>query len=157
MRLRHIFTLSIKPHGTKLYFMRIRELLNIAHCIRSHILPCTPREAIDKSKITLIHPLGGNPQKPLWGIRNIVLRIFSRIIIGIGIYSKNREIASMARPHPVVSITTKLSNRRRGSSNKTHIFKCSKSKKEILISIEKGLYIGTHPLSFTLHSLNQPL
>ena len=52
---------------------------------------------------------------------NIVFTVFCRFTVRISIDTEHGEVAGMARPHPVVCLTAKLTDRRGGSSYHTYI------------------------------------
>ena len=54
--------------------------------------------------------------------RNIVLRIFGRLVVLIGIDAEEHEVSRMSWPHPVVCIGSKLSNGRWRRPYKADIF-----------------------------------
>ena len=54
-------------------------------------------------------------------IWNIVLAIFCRLVVFVGINTKHTEVAGLTRPHPVVGIASKLTQTLRWSKHQTYI------------------------------------
>ena len=109
------------------------------HRIRNDKLLSTTRIAKYQGKIIFLNALGGNGEIFLRSIGHIILGIKCRLVVFIGINAIHGEVASMAGPHPVISITTELTNAFRRSAHKTDIVKSLINKGKILITIIERL------------------
>ena len=47
----------------------------------------------------------------LRSVRNILLRVLSRVVVLVSVYSEHREVTGMARPHPVVCVAAEFAYR----------------------------------------------
>ena len=65
--------------------------------------------------------------------RNILCRVVSRLTILISVDTEHREVAAVTRPHPVISISTEFTDRRRRRTYHTNILINGLHKKIILI------------------------
>ena len=82
---------------------------------------CTSGKSQNHGKVVLLYTVKGNFQ-PLFRLeRNVAGFVFRGIAAGIRIHPEYREIARVARPHPVVGIRTKLSDGRGRSTHQTYI------------------------------------
>ena len=76
-----------------------------------------------------------------WCVRNVVFTVTRWLIVLIGIDAQHREVACVARPHPVVGITTKFSNAFRRISYQANITEGLIHHHVIFIAIEKRLHL----------------
>ena len=53
--------------------------------------------------------------------RYIVRTVFGRIAVLVGVDAKHREVAGLARPHPVVGVATKLAESLRSRKDESHV------------------------------------
>ena len=108
------------------------------------------RKTENHGEIAFLHTFGGNPQETARMVRNIFFADFGRFIVLPGIDTENREVTGVARPHPVVGVASELSDRRRRSTDQTHVPELLVDEKEVLVAIVHRFDTGleTLPCSF---------
>ena len=72
------------------------------------IAACTAGIAHCHGKVALFVALKTHGCPVFRAIRHVVLAIWGRSIVLVGIYSEHTEVASLARPHPVIGISAEL-------------------------------------------------
>ena len=76
-------------------------------------------------------------------IRYVVLRVLGRTTcLWIYIDTENREVASLAGPHPVVGLATKLTHRLRQGEHQTNILIVAIGGKEIAVALIERLNLN---------------
>ena len=84
-------------------------------------------------------------------IRDVFRRIIRRAVVPIGIDTKYAEIARMARPHPIIRIPTKLSNRRGRRKHQPDIVIIAIDGQPKLIAAIIGIYNSYQSRIFMSH------
>ena len=77
----------------------------------------------------------------LRGIRDVVGGIRRRIVVLVSIDPEYREISRVARPHPVVRVSSELAYRRRRCSDETDILECLVKDKIPYVFIVERYYV----------------
>ena len=122
----------------------VRNVQHVVDLVRSHITLRGTREPHDHGEITLLVAVERNLQELLGLVRAVFGRIIRRPVILSGIDAKHREIACMARPHPIIGVTAELADRSRGRSHQTHVGIDLDHEGEILVPFEEGLDLHRH-------------
>ena len=117
--------------------MRIPDFFDISDGFRMYVLLGTTGESIYHGEISLINTFNRYVEVFLRSVRNILLRVLSRVVVLVSVYTEYAEIACMTRPHPVVRVAAELAYCRRGSTHETDISVFAIYEKEILIAIIK--------------------
>ena len=69
--------------------MRVADLLDVAYALGVDILAGAARETVDEGKVAFLHALCGNLEIFLRLVRNVVLRVWCRVVILVGVYTEH--------------------------------------------------------------------
>ena len=86
------------------------DLLGLFSLLAAHKAGSSARETYDHCKIILLNTFQRDFQRLFWSVRNVLLRVLCRVVVLVCIDSEYREVTCMSRPHPVVGISTELSD-----------------------------------------------
>ena len=75
------------------------------------IFLCPSRKTVNESEIPFIDSLCRDTEIFLRPVRHIVFRILCRIVVLVSIYPENGKVSRMARPHPVVGVSSEFTYR----------------------------------------------
>ena len=79
----------------------------------------------------------------LWGVRDIVFAVVCRVAVCARINTEQREVSGVAWPHPVVGVSTELSDALWRVSDKADVAVVAIDKQVELILVIEGFYLGT--------------
>ena len=90
--------------------MRVSDLFDVSHTLRVDVLLGASGEAIDKCEIALLHACSRDSEVFLRLVWDIVLRVWGRVVVLVRIDSEHGEVTCVTRPHPVVGVSSELSD-----------------------------------------------
>ena len=102
------FTYNIKAYCAQCNLHWVRYVYNIVYRVGCHILLCVAGETVYHGEIALVYTLGRYWEETFGTVGNILIGIFGRLVVGVGIDTEHREVTGVAWPYPVVGITTEL-------------------------------------------------
>ena len=112
----HKSVLGFENHIANAYFSRVEYIHNLFYSYGRKVLFSTTRIAKDHCEITGFYAFERYWEEMFGAIGYIVFGVLGRTVVFIGIDAEEREVTCMARPHPVISVRTKFTNRGRGSA-----------------------------------------
>ena len=118
---RHFLTQHTQTNSAHGITHKVGSLHTFLHFITDHVTPVTSGESHYKSKITFLNAIHIDSKVLLDFQRNIVCCIIGWFTIFRCINTEDRKVTTMTRPHPVIRISSKLSDRRRRSTYHTNI------------------------------------
>ena len=130
----HFLTQHTQTNSAHGITHKVGSLHTFLHFITDHVTPVTSGESHYKSKITFLNAIHIDSKVLLDFQRNIVCCIIGRFTIFRCINTEDRKVTTMTRPHPVIRISSKLSDRRRRSTYHTNILIYCLYKQIIFIS-----------------------
>ena len=99
-------------HASYLCTGGVLRVTHLLYTIAGEITLRAARIAHGHGEITFLISLQGHFRPPLRLVRHVVLGISRGAIgLGIGVDAEHGEVASLARPHPVVGLSSKLTHR----------------------------------------------
>ena len=108
------------------------------------------REANGHSIVTLLIALGRDGSEVLGAEGDIILAICTGLVVLIRIDTEDREVSRMAWPHPVVRVSTKLTDRSRRSEDETHVVEDIVGQQIVLIIGVVGAYLDALVVALVL-------
>jgi len=135
---KHLFHKNFLTGTTYVLTHKVSCLHPFFYFVGNHVPPVTSGKSHDKSEITFLYSGKANGQVFLYVQRNIVFGILCRFSVLIRIDTEKGKVAGVTRPHPVVSIRSKFSNRRRRGTYHTNVAIHGFYKQIIFISSIKG-------------------
>src|SRR5690554_2737477 len=136
----HVFFHHIHAQSRAFYPSRIGKTNILLYAFSWHPSVGAPWIAQNHREITCFNPTDVNWQMVIWIHRNVIFRVFSRISVLVGIYSKNRKITRVAWPFPIVGIATIFSNAIWRCAYQAYVCEILVNKVIKLISLKKRLY-----------------
>ena len=76
-------------------------------------------------------------------VRLVASCVLSGLVVGISIDAEDAEVACVARPHPVVRVTAKLTDTARRGHHKTYVLKLVIDDDIVLIASVEGSYLDS--------------
>ncbi len=132
----------IETGRTQSYLGRIALVGDIAYGIGGDILVSAARITVYEREIALCYTFGRDSERAFGAIGHIVFAVIGRLIVFVGIYTEETEVAGMAGPHPVVGIASELADGRRRAPYQTDVAERLVYEKEILVAIVERLDRG---------------
>ena len=117
----HLFHQNLLANTTYMMAHEISGLHTFFHFVGNHIAPVASGESHDESKVAFFVAGKADGKMLLHFQGNIILGIFHRISVLVGIYAEQREVTCMPRPHPVIGIRTEFSYRGRRCTYHTDV------------------------------------
>ena len=105
----HIFAQHVEAHSTHVNHGLIVCFHTLFHFRSGEVAAGSSGEPHNHGVVILLQALDGDRQVLRSLQRYVVLRIFGRLSVFVGIDAEDGEISRMARPHPVIRFTTELS------------------------------------------------
>ena len=102
---------DVKTFGAQLNLHRVRPELCICNGRACYELLCVAGESVYHCEVTLLYTFCRYLEMTLWTIRHILLAVFCRLVVGIGIHAEHREVTGVSWPYPVVGVATELAYR----------------------------------------------
>ena len=116
---------------------RIEHIDPLVDGSRRQVLIGAAGKTKDHGKIIRCHPVEAYRQVLAWFERNVIGRVLCRFVVGTCIDAKQRKIARMPRPHPVVRIGAKLADTGWRSPHQPDILIGLRDKQKVLVAIKK--------------------
>ena len=91
------------------------------HFVGNHIAPVASGKSHDESEVTFFVSGKADGKMFLYFQGNVILGVFHRISVLVGIYAEQREVTCMSRPHPVIGIRTEFTDRRGRCTHHTDV------------------------------------
>ena len=116
-------------------------IYHIAHIFdfpRSIVTICRTGKSHNHSIIVLGNAFQRDIEVTFGFHRHIVGTVLGRFSVGSGVHAEEREVARVARPHPVVGIGTEFTDRRRGRTHHTHVVVNGDGEHEVTVTAVKG-------------------
>ena len=88
-------------------------------------------------------------------VRHIVLAVFSRIIIFVGIDTEDTEVAGLTRPHPIIGVTSILAQTLWGCIDQTYIVISLIDREEIATAFIKSIHFTLNAFTAIINHLHQ--
>ena len=140
----HVFGQDLLPLAADEDALRIGDREHPVDFIRGHVTLRRAGEAHDHGEISFVVPVERNAQVFVSAIGDILRRILRRTVVLAGVDAEHREIARMARPHPVVGVAAELADRIGRRTHQTDILVYLHRKGEILVAAEEGFDRDLH-------------
>ena len=132
--------------------MRIGSIGSVLHGIREEVFASRTRETIYHGEIAFLDATGIDLEELLRTERHVLFRIGSRFVVLASIDTEDGEVASVARPHPVVGIATELTDGARRGTYQANVGIYLIYEQEVLVAVIKRTDIGTK-VRIAVHSL----
>ena len=108
----HLFHQCFLANTTYMMAHEISGLHTFFHFVGNHIAPVASGKSHDESEVTFFVSGKADGKMFLHFQGNVILGVFHRISVLVGIYAEQREVTCMSRPHPVIGIRTEFTDRR---------------------------------------------
>ena len=117
----HILAQHFEAYAAHINHCLIHGVHALLHFALGEVTFCAAGEAHNHGVVTFVQTFDGDGQELRRFQGYIAFTVFSRLSVGIGIDTEHGEVARVARPHPVVGLTAKLTYRGGRSGNHTHV------------------------------------
>ena len=133
---------DFQPSCAQVDLHRVRPFDDIGHGVGRDVLLRVARKTVDHREVALADSLRRDGEVARRAVGYVFAAEFRRSVLAVGIDAEEREVARMARPHPVVGIAAELADRRRRSCHETDVGVVAVYEQEILIAVKERLDIG---------------
>ena len=92
----------------------------------------------------------------LWMVRHVVLGVSCRAVrFWISVDAEHREVARLARPHPVIGVAAELTHALWHGEHQTNVGEILISRSVILVALIERLYLNAERFVDVLHRIAQ--
>ncbi len=103
------------------YALRVGYFEHVVDLVRGHVALRRAGESHYHGEVALVVSFQRYVEPALGLVGHVVLRVCRRTVVLAGIYAEYREVARVARPHPVVRVAAELAYRRGRGTHQTHV------------------------------------
>ena len=144
LRRAHVAQHDLLLDGTNLHTGSIDGVAALLDAIAAEVAAGRAGIAHDHGKVARLIAVHRHASPRLRTVRNIILRIFGGAIrLGVCIDAEHGVVARLARPHPVIGLTTILTHRLRNGEHQSHVLEVAVGCHIILVSLVERLHLDT--------------
>ena len=123
--------------------------------IRREVTVCAARITQRHRKGTIIIAFRADMRILARMVGYIILAVFSRVVVFVSIDTEDAEITGLTRPHPVVGVTTILTQTLWGSINQTYIVIALIDREEVATSLIESIHFALNSFAAIIDHLHQ--
>ena len=124
-----------QPSCAQVDLHRVRPFDDIGHGVGRDVLLGVARKTVDHREVALADSLRGDGEVARRAVGYVFAAEFRRSVLAVGIDAEEREVARMARPHPVVGIAAELADRRGRRPDQPHVVELLVDEEELLVAV----------------------